>query len=115
MKKYRVCMIEILTDFATKGAQIDWYRSGIESLPDFLYGRWKTFFTPLVEKFKLEFSEDELQQLIRFEEFFLERVSDFPEDLDALLKDFRWNSVCEFAALLVGDLTQNSEKLDTKN
>jgi hypothetical protein len=38
-----------------------------------------------------------------FTDFFLARTNDLPDSFNELLKDLRWNSICEFAIQILQD------------
>jgi len=117
MKNYRVNIVEVLQLIAFKSEQIDLYdeAKGALDIPDYLLNKWEVVYRPDANGFMEEFAESELRQLNSFTDFFLARMSSFPESFNDLLKDPYWNAVCEFACEILKDFEQGDESKQRNN
>ena len=111
MNRFRIDVIDVLQQIASKSEQIDLHESAETPLniPSELLKHWSQAYRPEFPKFRETFTQAELNQLSRFTDFFVTRLNDLPETFNELLKDPCWNSICEFADQLLGDFEKGSD------
>lgn len=111
MNRLRIDVIDVLQQSASKSNQIDLHKAAETpiNVPAELLKNWKQVYRPEFSEFNETFTQAELNQLSRFTDFYLTRLSDLPEPFNELLKDPCWNSICEFADQLLCDFEKGND------
>lgn len=104
-------VITVLQDLGSKDRHYEWYvaTGGGGNIARELFRYWvRDAYLPHKGEYQAEFSQREQDRLEAFTQFFEVRLKDLPARFESLMTDVHWNSIGQYAAVLLGQLAEGN-------